>query len=104
MDRHFGQRPHKKNATNFTFVLASQAFLTVRTTISFKTENADPDCPRKNEVIKFWSFGKSLKKDAFGITTIRENGILKYDNLDKANICNKQFQSDFMRESDSEIP
>ena len=53
---------------------------------------------------KFWSFVKSLKKDAFGITTLRENGILKNDTLDKANICNKQFQSAFRRESDSEIP
>ena len=47
---------------------------------------------------------KSLKKDAFGITTLRENEILKSDTLDKADICNKQFQSVFMRESDSEIP
>ena len=39
-------------------------------------------------VKKFWSFVKSLKKDAFGITTHRENGILKTDILDKENICN----------------
>ena len=44
------------------------------------------------------------KKDAFGITSLRENGILKTDTLDKANICNKQFESAFIRESDSEIP
>ena len=53
---------------------------------------------------KFWPFVKCLKKDAFGITTRRENLILKTDTLDKANICNKQFQSAFTRESDSEIP
>ena len=53
---------------------------------------------------KFWSFVKSLKKDAFGITSLRENRILKTDTLDKANICNKQFESAFTRESDSEIP
>ena len=29
---------------------------------------------------------------------------MKTDTLDKANICNKQFQSAFTRESDSEIP
>ena len=41
--------------------------------ISFETENPDPDCPRKNEKVKkFWSFVKSFKKDAFGITTLRE--------------------------------
>ena len=53
---------------------------------------------------KFWSFVKSLKKDAFGITSLRENGMLKTDTFDKANICNKQFESVFTRESDSEIP
>ena len=37
---------------------------------------------------KFWSF----VKDASGINTLRENGILKTDTLDKANICNRQFQ------------
>ena len=56
---------------------------------SFDTDSADPDCPRKNEKAKkFWSFVKSLKKDVFGINSLRENGILKTDTLDKANICN----------------
>ena len=42
---------------------------------SFDTESADPDCPRKNEKAKkFWSFVKSLKKDAFGINSLIENG------------------------------
>ena len=50
------------------------------------------------------SFVKSLKNDTFGINTHRENGILKTDTLDKANICNRQFQSAFTRESDDEIP
>ena len=72
---------------------------------SFATDSADPDCPRKNEKArKFWSFVKSLKKDAFGINSLRENGILKTDTLDKANICNRQFESAFTRESDTEIP
>ena len=72
---------------------------------SFDTDSADPDCPRKNEKAKkFWSFVKSLKKDAFGINSLRENGILKTETLDKANICNRQFESAFTRESDTEIP
>ena len=71
----------------------------------FDTDCAYPDCPRKNEKAKkFWSFVKSLKKDAFGINSLRENGILKTDTLDKANICNRQFESAFTRESDTEIP
>ena len=58
---------------------------------SFETENPDPDSPRKNEKPKkFWSFVKSLKNDAFGMNTLRENGILKTDSLDKATICNRQ--------------
>ena len=40
----------------------------------------------------------------FGITSLCENGILKTDTVDKANICNKQFESAFTRETDSEIP
>ena len=69
------------------------------------TEIIDPDSPRKNEKAKkFWSFVKALKKDAFGITSLRENGILKTDTVEKANICNKQLQSAFTRETDSEIP
>ena len=72
---------------------------------SFETESPDPNSPRKNEKAKkFWSFVKSLKNDAFGINTLRENGILKTDTLDKANICNRQFQTAFTRESDDEIP
>ena len=72
---------------------------------SFDTDSADPVCPRKNEKAKkFCSFVKSLKKDAFGINSLRENVILKTDTLDKANICNRQFESAFTRESDTEIP
>ena len=59
-----------------------------------------PIAHRKNEKCKrFWSFVKSLKKDASGITSLRENGILKTDTIDKANICNQQFQSAFTRET-----
>ena len=72
---------------------------------SFDTDSADPDCPRKDEKAKkFWLFVNSLKKDAFGINSLRENGILKTDTLDKANTCNRQFESAFTRESDTEIP
>ena len=65
----------------------------------------DPDTPKKNiKVKRFWSFVKSLKKEASGITSLRENGILKTDTVEKANIGNRQFQSAFTREADSEIP
>ena len=45
-----------------------------------------------------------LKKDAFGIVSLRENGILKTDTKEKATICNRQFQSAFTREGDSDPP
>ena len=64
-----------------------------------------PIAREKNEKCKrFWSFVKSLKKDTLGITSLRENGILKTDTVNKANICNKQFQSASTHETDSEIP
>ena len=47
---------------------------------------------------------KSLKKEASGITSLREIGILKTDTVEKANTCNRQFQSAFTREADTEIP
>ena len=50
----------------------------------------------------FGHLSNHLKKDAFGITSLRENGILKTDSKEKANICNKQFQSAFTREDDSD--
>ena len=40
----------------------------------------------------------------FGITSLRENGILKTDTKEKANICNRQFQSAFTCEADSDPP
>ena len=68
-------------------------------------ESPDPGSPRYNgKAKKLWSFVKSLKNDAFGINTLRENGILKTGTIDKANICNRQFQSAITRESDTEIP
>ncbi|MCG8116962.1 MAG: reverse transcriptase domain-containing protein, partial [Candidatus Thiodiazotropha endolucinida] len=77
----------------------------VSSIFTFEDDNIDPDSPQKSvKVKKFWSFVKSLKKEAFGITSLRENGILKTDSRDKANICNKQFQSAFTRETDGELP
>ena len=46
----------------------------------------------------------SIKKDAFGSTSFRENIILKTDTKDKANFCKRQFQSAFTYEAASELP
>ena len=70
----------------------------------FENDPSDPDSNKSGKIKKFWSFVKSLKKDAFGITSLRENGILKTDTKEKADICNRQFQSAFTREADSDQP
>ena len=72
----------------------------------FKFENdpSDPYLNKSGKVKKFWSFVKSLKKDAFGITSLRENATLKTDTKEKADICNRQFQSVFTCEADSDLP
>ena len=85
--------------------IRSAYWMHVTNIFSFENDSPDPDCPRKNEKAKkLWSFVKSLKKDASGINTPRENGILKTDTFDKANICNRQFQSAFTRKTTDEIP
>ena len=71
---------------------------------TFENDSSDPDTPKPEKIKKFWSFVKSLKKDAFGIASLRENGILKTDTKEKANICNQQFQSAFTCEGDSDPP
>ena len=47
---------------------------------------------------------KCLKIDMSGITTLRENRILKTDTLDMAKICSRQFQPAFTHKSNDEIP
>ena len=39
-----------------------------------------------------------------GITSLRENGILKTDSKENNGICNRQFQLAFTREGDSDPP
>ena len=52
----------------------------------------DPDTAKPEKIKKFWSFIKSLKKDAFRITSLRENEILKIVSKEKAKFCKRQFQ------------
>ena len=71
---------------------------------TFENDSSDPDTPKPEKIKKFWSFIKSLKKDMFEITSLRENGILKTDAKEKADICYRQFQSAFTREGNSDPP
>ena len=64
---------YKRFRANVQKVFRDAYWKHISNIFSFETKSADPDCPRKNEKVKrFWSFVKSLKKDAFGITTLRE--------------------------------
>ena len=45
-----------------------------------------------------------INEDAFRITSLRENEILKTDTKEKGDICNQQFQSAFIRQADSDTP
>ena len=51
---------------------------------TFENNSSDSDTPKHEKIKKFWSFNKSLKQDPFGITSLRENGILKTDAKGKA--------------------
>ena len=71
---------------------------------TFENDPSDPNSNKSGEIKKFWSFVKSLKKDVFGITPLRENGIMKTDTKEKANICKRQFQSAFIRDANYDPP
>ena len=53
---------------------------------------------------RFFSFIKSLKKDSSGVAPIRDQGKLHSGPADKANILNRQYQSEFTDEDKSETP
>ena len=53
---------------------------------TFENDSSDPNTPKPEKIKNILSFVKSLKKDAYGITSLRENGILKTDSKEKANI------------------
>ena len=95
---------YKRFRAHVQKVLRDAYWKHVSNIFTFENDSSDPDTPKPEKIKKFWSFVKSLKKDAYGITSLRENGILKTDSKEKANICNRQFQSAFTREDDSEPP
>jgi hypothetical protein len=55
---------------------------------------------------QFWSFVKTLKKDSTGIPALKDSdtGELVTDNKTKANLLNKQYQSQFTQERLGDIP
>ena len=95
---------YKRFRAHVQKVLRDAYWKYVSNIFTFENDSSDPDTPKPEKIKKFWSFVKSLKKDAFGIASLRENGILKTDTKEQANICNRQFQSAFTGEGDSDPP
>ena len=95
---------YKRFRAHVQKVLRDAHWKNVSNIFTFENDSSDPDTPKPEKIKKVWSFVKSLKKDAFGIASLRENGILKTDTKEKANICNRQLQSAFTREGDSDPP
>ena len=66
---------------------------TERYLLKFKLKNdsSDPDTPKPERLKSLGHLSNQLKKDAFGITSLREkNGILRTDTKEKAIIYNRQ--------------
>ena len=64
----------------------------------------EPDNPCiKRTPKKLFSYIKSMKNDNNGIPTLRKDGILTNNTIDKANILNEQFEQAFTTES-TDIP
>ena len=93
---------YKRFRAHVQKVLRDAYWKYVSNIFTFENDSSDPDTPKPEKIKKFWSFIKSLKKTRFGITSLIENGILKTDAKEKADICNRQFQSAFTREGDSD--
>ena len=64
-------------------------------------DDSDTQCFKRTPK-KLFSYIKSMKNEKkTGISSLRNNGILTNNTLDKANILNKQFQNAFTTESDA---
>ena len=53
---------------------------------------------------KIWSYIKALRKDNSGVAPLKENGKMHADPLDKSNILNRQYESTFTQEDETNIP
>ena len=63
-------------------------------------DDSDTQCFKRTPK-KLFSYIKGMKNENTGISSLRNNGILTNNTLDKANILNKQFQNAFTTESDA---
>ena len=73
----------------------------VENLIDVGDENCE-QCPGKRK--RFWSYIKSLRKDNSGVAPLKENGKMHADPLDKSNILNRQYESIYTQEDETNIP
>ena len=63
----------------------------------------DPKTEHQTGKMKcFWSFVKSLLKDNSGVAPLKDQGKMQGDQVDKANILNRQYESVFTKETEDE--
>ena len=74
---------YKRFRAHVLKVLRDAYWKYVSNIFTFENGSSYTDTPKPEKIKKFWSFIKCLKKDAFGITSLRENGILKTDAREK---------------------
>ena len=74
---------HKRFRAHVQKVLVDAYWKRVSNIFTFENDSSGPYTPKPEKIKKFWSFIKSLKKDAFGITPLRKNGILKTASKEK---------------------
>ena len=53
---------------------------------------------------RFWSFVKSLQKDNSGVASLKDQGKIHADPVDKGNILNRQYESVFTKRKDEDTP
>ena len=82
---------YKRFRAHVQKVLRDAYWKYVSNIFTFENDSSDPNTPKSKKIKRFWSFVKSLKKDAFGIASLRENRT-------------RQFQSAFTREGNSDPP
>ena len=64
----------------------------------------DENCEqRPGKQKRFWSYIKSLRKDNSGVAPLKENRKMHADPLDKSNILNRQYESTFTQEDETNI-
>ena len=69
---------YKRFRAHVQKVLRDAYWKYVSNIFTFENDSSDPNTPKPKKIKRFWSFVKSLKKDPFGIASLRENRIRQW--------------------------